>query len=696
MILATSTRTTPNATRGFSRRLSAGPVQFLLVLLLLQSSSAWFQSLAELARQERERKAQNETTARVYTNDDIYDSATSVPPPPPPAPAKPVAPSSHPLTVDGTFTTGFYTAYTKGGGNESQRIRFVPAGASFEINGYYLTPDLLDYWFQPHLNVGPQASDAGFQGDNGLRTRITFLRRRAFPVTFRYSNVQLKDVYFGSLTQLSTYSRNSRNKDLGVSTELKPNGLPVTTIDWGTSSVNSESGLSLVPDYVSHSRHFNVDSHYERWGWDMRAFARRQHQSSDLFIPFGISSGNLGLLEQQVNQIQGSVQRMLPWDSQVYFETGNQSTENQLFGRPIDLTTHYTTANLRTGLTRKWKNSFRANYTSNLSSLLFSQLLGGLEGSGTLQPPQEVLLPFERKVSYLNLNALSSIDLAHGLGLYASADRTTVLTPAESGLGSSYLTSGGGITYAKQFSRGSISGQYGRSLGKGAVTGQAGTLIGENYAASSQVDAGERLRLNVSVRGTRQKVSSLQAANERSLSADTGVEVRVFSELRTRIAGGLNRSNFSNAGNEYHIKGFNAQVGILHPRFQINGSLNSNLGNSLQVFGVQLDGLGVQSLLPPLRVLPSNIRGWNVTLHANPLRRMELTALYTRSTQHLDGVIANDFTVIDGHLTFNFRRIQLEVGFFRSNQIFSSYLATYPETQRGRFYIRIVRKSRIL
>ena len=55
----------------------------------------------------------------------------------------------------------------------------VQAGARFDINGYYMTPDLLDYSVQPEFNTGAQATDAGFEGGNGVRMRVSLLRRRA-------------------------------------------------------------------------------------------------------------------------------------------------------------------------------------------------------------------------------------------------------------------------------------------------------------------------------------------------------------------------------------------------------------------------------------------------------------------------------------------------------------------------------------
>jgi hypothetical protein len=80
------------------------------------------------------------------------------------------------------------------------------------------------------------------------------------------------------------------------------------------------------------------------------------------------------------------------------------------------------------------------------------------------------------------------------------------------------------------------------------------------------------------------------------------------------------------------------------------------------------------------------------TLHSNPRRKVELSAAWTRSTQHLDGALTNRFELLNAFATYHFRRIRLEAGFIRSNQIFLSY----PQTMRQRYYVRVVRNARIL
>jgi len=602
--------------------------------------------------------------------------------------------SEKPLTITGTLSAGFYSAYTRGGGNDSQNISFAPVSAEFDIRGYYLTPDLVDYWIQPELISGAQASDAGFEGGNGVRMRVSVLRRQVLPVTFRYSNVQLKDVYFGSLSQLSTYTRKNRNKDMGVTAGLKHKGLPTATVDWGTSSVNSQSGLAMVPDYNSHSNHLNLDCTYERWGWDFRGFGGGQHQTSDLFAPVNEGT-DTSPLRQKVLQSQGSAKRNLLQDSELYLDGGSQSTANLLLNQSINLTTRYANANLRMFQRRRWKSSFHAGYTSNIAGLLFTRLVSGLGGNGSVAPEPSALSPFQHTISYLNLNGLTTVELPHGFGLYSSMDRTAVLTGEESTLSSKYLTTAGGVTYSGTFRWGSLSGQYGRSFGIGSITGQTGRIEGQNYVVTAQPGKWDRVQFNATVRGTDQRVTNAQPGRDHSFASDGSVGVRLFGQFRTRLGGGWQQSTFVNSGTDFHLEGYSALAGIEHPRFQLNASLNSNVGNSLQAYGDLFSGIGLGSaLLTPVHLIPSDFRGITATLHAIPIRRLELSALWTRSIQHLEGVVANDFEIIDAFASFHFRRLEFRAGYFRSNQIYSSYLATYPETERGRFYVRVSRTVR--
>ena len=601
-----------------------------------------------------------------------------------------------PLTVDAKFSTGFYSTYTRGETNQS--VEFVPVGATFDINGYYMTPDLLNFWIQPELNFGPQASDVGFQGGNGVRMRISVLRQRAFPLTFRYSNVQLEDVYYGSLSQVSAYTLKERTTDLGLTWELRPPRLPSTTFDWGTGSVDSKSGIAEVPDYLSHVTHFNVDSKYQPGAWDLTAFFHRQDQSSDLYVVQGAST-TISPLQQTMTQAEGSVRRGFLKDSELYVSGGMQSTSSLLLGLPIDLNTNYLNTSFRLFQRRRWRASARAGYTSNLASVLLSQSVAALSAApGAVAPDSSVLSPVRNNLSNLTMNANTTVDLSRDLSLFGSLDRGAIIeNSSQSGPGARYFTATGGVTYSAKLPWGNLTGQYGRDFGQGSVTGQSGTIQGENYQLSAQTGSIDEFQLTGSLHGSDQSIHNDQPVTENSLSVEAGIGRRVVGAWTVRAGGGWQNGSFKSMTSEFRNGGYTARLGIEHPRFQINGSLNSNLGNSLPIYS-QLAGQLVPGalLLGSVQNIPSDFRALTFTFHANATRKLEISALWTRSLQHLDGVLANDFGLLDIRVTYHFRLIQVEAGYLRSNQIFSSYLATYPETQRGRMYIRFTRPAHLL
>jgi len=597
-----------------------------------------------------------------------------------------------PLSIRGTFSTGYYNTSTTGQA-ANQSLSFVPVGAMFDILGYYKSPDLVNFSLQPELNAGPQASDAGFQGGNGVRFSVTFLRK-LIPLTFHYSNVQVEDVYFGSLTQLSGYSLKNRNKDLGVTLELKFKSSPQTTIDWGKDSVDSKSDTAGISDYLSHGNHLNVDSTYETKGWVMQGFYHRQQETSDLLAAAN-GGTQTGSLFQTVQESQGSVRRSFLKDSELYVDAGQQSTSTLLFTQPIGLGTHYVGANLRLRQRHRWKTSLRTTYSSNLASQFLEQAAGSLaSGAGSVAPDGNVLVPFSHGISNLNATGLTSVTLPHGFGLTGSVEHNTLFSSGQGGsLNSKYFTGSAGVTYAKRLNWGSVSGEYTRQYGKGSITGQSGTIQGQDYRVGVQKGSASGVLMDASFHGDNQSVHNVQPLSSKSYTGEGTIGDRLFRDFTGRVGGGYQWSSIVNSANEFRTNGYTARAGIDHPRFQVNGTINNTLSNSLPFYSQLLEGVGVDSvLLPPMQKIPSDYRARSLSVHANLTRKIEVSAMWTRSRQHLDGVLNNDFELLDVHASYRFRRLQLEAGYIRSQQVYASY----PNVQRDRIYIRVSRSVRIL
>lgn len=595
------------------------------------------------------------------------------------------------LSITGTFSTGYYGSTTSGEVNQS--LRYVPFGAKFDMSGYFVSPDIVSFTATPELTLGPQASEAGFSGGNGIRLNVTFLRRSIIPLTFHYSNVQVEDVYFGSLTQVSGYTLKSRNKELGVTWEIKPHGLPSTVIDFGTSSVDSQPGVADIADYLSSGNHLNVNTKYERWGWDLDGFVHRLEQNSNLLSPTG--GTNTSSLQQTLLQYQGSARRSFLQDSELFVDAGSQSTSNLLFTLPVDLTTHYVSANLRLRQRRRWKTSLRANYSSNLSSQLLALAANSLTGPGSVTPAANILTPFSNNMSSYNVNGVTSLTLSHGFGLFGSLERGAIISSNQEGpLSADYFAISAGMTYGKMFHWGSLSGEYSREFGIGSVTGQSGTIQGDNYTISAQRGRSGGLVFDATIHGSDQSVHNTNPLSNNSFSVEGSVANRLYQDFNVRIGGGWQWGSIVNGLNEFRTNGYTARASIDHPKIQISAAINNSLSDSLPFYNQVLSGAGVTGpiFVSPLQIIPSDFRALNFTVHTNPMRKLEISAFWTHSVQHLDGFLNNNFQLLNVYLTYHFRRLQLEAGFIRSNQVF----AYYPYTLRERLYIKVSRTARLL
>jgi hypothetical protein len=601
------------------------------------------------------------------------------------------AQEQQPLSIRGTFSTGYYGTSSRG--EENQSLQFVPFGAKLDLNGYLKTPDLMTYYLRPELNLGPQASEAGFQGGNGIQLGVTFFRR-LLPLTFRYSNLQAEDVYFGGLTQLSGYTLKNRNKDLGLTLEFKHEKLPDVTVDWGLNSVDSTSATAGIPDYQSHGNHVNLDSAYERGNWVFHGFVRRQVQDSDLLEPVAGGATGSGTFQQTVLQYQGGARRGFLGDSEFFVDAGRQSTSSLLYTLPLDIATTYASANLRLFQKRKWRGSLRAGYSSNLASQLLAQAGSSLAAANSVAPDQNIFEPFSHGMSSYTLTANTTGTLPHGFGLYASLERNAILsTRQEKLIGANYFTTSGGITYSHKLHWGSVSGEYGREFGLGSITGDTGRIQGQNFRAGVLRTTSSNLQVMGSVHGTEQSVHNSQPIANRALAFDGSVSDHLLGQFSGRVGGGWQWSRLENSGNAFRTNGYTALAGIDHPRFQIAATLNNSLSNSLPFYNDVVAAAGMATpIIVPLRTIPSDYRSMSYSLHTIPLRKLEFSAVWTRSRQHLDGILNNDLESLAASAIYHFRKIELEAGYIRFNQVF----AFYPDTMRTRFFIRVVRSAKLL
>jgi len=597
-----------------------------------------------------------------------------------------------PLSITGTFSSGYYSTYSRGDGNPP--LNYVPLGAKFEMNGYVVSPNFINFIAEPQFNLGPQATDVGFQGGNGIRLQLGFLRKSIVPVTFRYSNIQVEDVFFGGPSQLSGYTQKDRMKDMGVTLQFHRERLPTVTFDWDTSSTNARPDLPGLSNYVSSQERVRTDVRYEIKGWELTGLASRQWLDSTILVAQP-DTVNTGALSQTGTQYQASAQRSFLGETGEFNVTaGSLSTRNVLLGMPADLAARYASAVVNFRRHRRLNGSVRANYSSNLASQVLQQTVYSMAALGSSAPNTNVLAPISNDISSFNVDGLTNLTIGHGFSAFAGLGWSTVgTTIAQNSINATVTTASAGLDYANKFHWGSLSGSYSRQLGVGTFLGQSGTTQGDRYRVSAQHQTQRGFDFEASVQGTDDSLHDAQPYTNRNVITDGTVSAQVSGNFHGSIGGGWQWSDFVSTANDFKTNGYTIHAGVNHPRFQVYASLNNTASNSLPFYNQLFDGIGIgTALLTPLQVIPSDNRTALFRLQARPLNKVEVAVTWTRSLQHLDGYISNNFQFLDAYLRYHYRRIELQMGFFRSGQ---NYL-TNPYIMRQRFYLKVSRTAKLL
>ena len=196
-----------------------------------------------------------------------------------------------PVSLAGRLYSGFFNTTNRNGAETG--LSFVQLGVDLDLYGYLGAPGLIDYRVQPKLTSGPQATEAGFFGGNGVTLTTTFLGRRPFPLRLNYTNLRRENVFFGGITQVSGFRSKNHDRNFGLNWELRAPGLPEIYANYSSSDLKATPDISLLPDYRSKSRNAGLQVKDELGGWDLTGEMRRMKLANTFATPPDLRTVNL-------------------------------------------------------------------------------------------------------------------------------------------------------------------------------------------------------------------------------------------------------------------------------------------------------------------------------------------------------------------------------------------------------------------
>ncbi len=601
-----------------------------------------------------------------------------------------------PASLTGALSTGFYSTTNRN--PEPAKINFVPLSATLDWKGYLVHPDFLSYEIQPEGTLGPQATEAGFLGGNGVRASTTFLNGRSFPLTLFYNNIQREDVFFGSLTQLSGFRSFNRDRNYGLNWQWRKPLWPHLTFDAGSSRLSAEPHLALIPDYHTRTRHYTLNGEDDRWGWSFHGLLRRDRLDSDYINVFSPDRPTLNF-DQHISESQVDALRPLWPGSQYSISAGVLKFINRFDGRPFDQTVRFVHNTLSFGERSRLRGNLRAGYSSNLLGTEIQQALNRLAGGGgsvTGAPEALLFSQIRTRISSLETSGGLRYRVLSDWDVFGQLTNNRVRAPQTVlARGSEFLSGNAGVDFHHAFSWANVTSQYSHTLGRLVYSGLPGRLSGDSLSASAQHGAIERLQITGSFSGTRQVTRQIMQYRAASKTGDLTLAHRIHAaSLTLRAGAGLEQSYFRDDALKFNASGLTWHADAEHPMFQLSYSHNGSNGTTLQGLLANPAGEAAASALLlglPLRPLLSLNRGDILMARASPIRRMEFSFTRLRGRQRFDRQLINDYDQVDFRAAYRFRQLRFEAGYIRWDQSFALAIPF----ERSRLFFRVTRPFQV-
>ncbi len=472
--------------------------------------------------------------------------------------------------LTGKVITGAYR--TRAADLGGRTISIVPLTLDLRTAGYFSHPDFLSFDIKPVLTSGPQATEAGFIGGNGISLTTDFLRRRAFPLRVFYNNIRREDVYYGGMAQVSGYSSMNHDLNYGLNWDLHRVRWPRISLDWRRAKLTSRPDVPTLPEHKTESSQAGMTVTDKRFGWDLLGSVRQDGITTDYSYPSNGAFSQAQMVQSNT-QMEVSGQRPAWSGGSLTLSGGEYRIRSASQGIQFNQDLRIASAGLYTGGQKRLKTGLRANYMSGvLGRSIRDSMSGFSSGSAGLLPPGAVLEPLVSQ-NYSNLSISGDVryTLWKGLEAYVTANEGKVWSPSTniSLQQYDYLAGTAGVRFEHRVApwaqvTGDVHATKGRTIYQNA---EPGRIQGTGYSVRLQSGTPDRLEATVSYNEEKQSLEQTVLASSQwnNRWADVALTRKVPRwGLSFTAGGGLNDSAYRAFNSEFRGKGYSVQGSVQH------------------------------------------------------------------------------------------------------------------------------------
>jgi len=599
-------------------------------------------------------------------------------------------------TANGTINAGYNDTY----GNDIESSHGLALGGVAALNGYFYSPNFLNFNINPYYNQSRSNSGMGSISDaSGVTLSSGIFGGSHFPGSVNYSANFNSTGNYG-IPGISSLNTNGNSQTFGINWGAFVPGLPTLSVGYQ----QGDSNYSLYganENGSSNFRSFNMTSSYTLFGFGLSGGV--SHGTSEAVIPGVVIGGQTATSNSDSTTYVFTASHPLPWNGNFSSSFNRSDLNADYLGYGFNGTIDTAVATFAFHPTNKLSFSTNASYTDNLSGSLYEALVPGASGSsltatayGTGQALNQASTTTGTGV--IGVQPTSNEESSHGLNLLAAASYAFAPNLQLQGeferreqtfLGESF---GSNLYETGVF--------YDRPLGNGFL-GAGVNFFDSTVDTSSQNNLGFAVNTSYGTHIRQWQISSnlnyvqnvqsfLVTYNTSAYSFSGNASRRLGTRWYFTASAGAGRTGLTAVpGSSSDSQSFAASLG--EKKYSFAASYSKSAGVSLASAG----GL-VTTPLPP--IVPSNLLvtygGTSYAFSAStaPTHRLNASLSYVKSKNNFEniGIISfNNYEAETAYFQYQFRQLGINGGYTHLEQGFSASGA--PPARISSVYIGVYR-----
>lgn len=556
------------------------------------------------------------------------------------------------INFDGTLGFG----YAGGWGDNLPSSHATTFNGFGNLTGYYYHPNFISFNVLPYYNRSQSNSlSQAIINSSGVSSSVNFFTGSYFPGAVFYGRDFSSNGQYG-LPGTGSLTSDGSSQSYGITwSALLPNR-PTLTASYSTRS-DTSSILGAAGETHNRQKNFTLDSTYRWTGWDMRAFyAHRSYSANYPDFLGGESFSDLGS-----NGYGASAQHKIPlsgnfsasYSRTTYSGTGTGAGNNNV--------NNYASVSGNISPWRRLSISSDLRYTDNLLTFVPKEVVP----SGGATP----IVFNSMNAKSLILTNFAYLSVGKGILIIGNLTHTEQWYDGQQFSNTQY---GGTLSY-----------RYARPV-LGMLYFNFGLVDNANKNGHSSMGFNGNVGLNRKVGrwntsadfGYSQNVQTL-ISNYATSSYSYGGNVRRRlnsdtywnTAVRAMHSALVQTSGDGNRGETY-------STGLFWRRYGVTGTYSQSRGTSVMTSGglvpTPIGGILTNDIL----VFDGN--STTVSLSSSPLRRMTVTAYFSKVSSHTDSLLravpyVNNGKRYDARMEYRLRKLSLIGEFTRTNQVITSY-----------------------